>query len=453
MITLATIKRMQESLVEVLKRNIFLRKAMLNVLRDRDLTKTERAWIREFMYTCIQLKNRYRMAVEKFAAEDPQREDSALDIRLFFVCRYLEQKSHSSVEKAVYSLLRTKSRVHKFRSFMARTKPEEIYPHRSTDLPAYLWIYHSHPLWMVRKWLGIWDEQEVIQLCRFNNSAAVPVLRINPNKGGRDQLLEKLRDEGRPGESSLLSPFAILADRKLDPLTHAGYREGKFTLQSLSSQLVCLYINPRPGRRLLDYCAGEGGKTLLLAHLMKNKGEIHAHDKQLWRLQNLKKRARLEELGNIRLDGLRVIRQIGPGFDQVVLDVPCSGTGSLRGQPELRWKITPKDLTELNHLQLQILDEGSPFCKPGGLLYYITCSLFAEENHKVIRRFLNSRPGWELITPADYLQTYHAKGFWVTAETLRPFTDERYFQILPQRHGLPGMFCAVLRRLNEPGKE
>ncbi len=450
MITVRDIKKFQEALINVLERNVFLRKEINRLFQDSDYSRAEKSWIRDTLHRSVQLKNRYRILVERFTEAVPGRKDDPLDFRLFFMAQFLESKSHSRVETDVYRLLYDKSRVRKFAQFLKATSMRSIFgPHRRED-PAYLWEYHSHPLWMVRKWLGLYTYKDVERLCQYNNGLPEVSIRSNPLKTTRDDLVGRFKKEGIRCEASRVSPFGILANRDMDPLNHPGHADGTFTLQSLSSQLVCLYINPKPGMRLLDYCAGEGGKTLLFSHIMKGKGEIYAHDTQVWRLNSLRQRARNENVANIRLEGLRSIRKLGDSFDAVVLDVPCSGSGTFRNQPELKWRLRQEDLFELNSRQLALLDEAIPFCRPGGLMFYITCSIFQEENHKVIRRFLGLHKEWELVTPKAFLEEQHQTEFWVPLDTLRRYTGKSYFQILPHTHGLPGMFCAVLRRTSPP---
>lgn len=451
MITLKHIRLMQEALSSVLESNVFLRKALHLVLRQKDLTGVERAWVRDTLYRSVQLKNRYRTIVEKYLSAFGSEDDQPLDIYYFIMCQFRERRTHLPIEDGIVRMIQDKAKVRKFTHFLDSTPVQSLFPSETADFASYLWLYHSHPLWMIRKWLGSFTRPEVAKLCLFNNALPDVSIRVNPAVNTRDELMARFREEGIRCAPSRVSPLGVLAARKLDPLTHPGYKSGQFTLQNLSSQLVSLYVNPKPGQRILDYCAGEGGKTLLLAHLMKGRGEVFAHDNQMWRLRNLQLRMRREGISNIRLEGLRAIRNQGAAFDLVLVDAPCSGSGFFRHQPELKWKLTPQSLQDLNLLQLRILDEAAPFCRPGGLLFYVTCSLFVEENHKVVRRFLGSREGWELVPPAEFLAAHHRSGFWITADVFSRFTNERYFQILPHRHGLPGMFCAVLRRGNPAG--
>ena len=446
MITLQTLKEMQAALQAVLDEGAYLRDALSRVLRGRELSAAERGWIRETLYRAVQLKNRYWTQLEAFTAEHPGKDESVMDIRLIITSQQREKRDLLAVDRHVQELLRPKSRVRKFVEFLDAHPPGRLFPPMKQNPLEHLWRFHSHPLWLVRKWLGSLSPEEVLKLCRFNNGSPEAVLRVNPLKNSRDELLARLAESGARCTPDPVAPLAIRADHRFDPLTQPGYREGRFTLQSVSSQLVCLYVNPKPGQRVLDYCAGEGGKTLLLAHLMKGRGEVHAHDAQGWRLRNLQLRARREGVGNVRLGGLREIRALAGRFDLVLLDVPCSGSGNLRHQPELRWKLQPGDLNRFNRQQLEILEEAAPLAAAGGLMAYVTCSLFKEENHKVVSRFLRTHADWSLVKPADHLAKQHAKNFWLPADALKPFAGPDYFEVLPHRDNLPAMFCAILKR-------
>lgn len=445
MITQKDFRWMQDAADSVLEGREYLGKALSEVMRQRRFDQEERAFIRDLLYASVQLKNRYRTVVVRFTEAFPEKEDYPLDLRFFFVTRFFEHRQKLPIEKNVYAMLYDKARIRRFVHFLKTTPPREIFPREREEDPAFLWLYHSHPLWMVRKWVGLYGYGQTQRLCSFNNQPPDSHLRVNPNQGSRDELVALLREEGVEAGPSALSPFCVEVPADFDPLRHSAYREGKFTLQNVTSQLVCLWANPKPGEKVLDFCAGEGGKTLTLSHLMKGKGEIHVHDAEPWRLESLQKRARKEGVGNIRMANLDW-EGGSRSFDMVLVDAPCSGSGQLRHRPEIKWRLQQKELEKFNLLQLGILDAAANHTRPGGLMLYVTCSLFQEENHKVVRRFLGSREGWELVTPERFLAERHSRGFWVEAETLRRFCDDSYLQFLPQRDSLPGMFCAVLRR-------
>jgi 16S rRNA (cytosine967-C5)-methyltransferase len=443
---LSDLKHVQETFEALVGGKVFIGKALTGLFRRLKATPEEQRFWREFLYISVQLKNRYRTIIEQFSEQHPEKDDSPLDVRFFFICRYLEKRNPSPMDRHLYQLLTVKSRIRRLVEFVKSADTRMLFPHPKKEEAAFLWQYHSHPLWMIRKWLGLFGSTETLRLCKFNNELPTITLRVNPLRSSREALRQDLTSEGIRCRDADASPLGIEVDGDFNPLTHPRYRRSDFTLQKLASQLVSFYLNPRPGQRMLDYCAGEGGKTLLFSHIMKNRGEIYAHDKQTWRLQNLKRRAQKEGISNVRLEGLRAIQALPGAFDLVVLDVPCSGSGNFRHQPELKWKLTADSLQEFNSLQLRLLDETAPLAKPGGLMGYITCSIFQEENHKVVNRFLKLHKDWELVPPERYLAEYHAAEFWLPRELFRPYVDERYLQILPQRHDMTGMFAAILKK-------
>ncbi|MBN2433371.1 MAG: RsmB/NOP family class I SAM-dependent RNA methyltransferase [Acidobacteria bacterium] len=446
MMELGDFTHVQTALEDLVGGRVFIGKALSRMFRQMDLAPAEQRFWREFVYGCVQLKNRYRTIIEQFSEQHPGKDDWPLDARFFFICRYLENPNPGRVEREIYRLLSGKSRVRKLVEFLKATDTRQLFPHPKKEEAAFLWQYHSHPLWMIRKWLGLFGPAETLQLCRFNNGRPDVALRVNPLHVSRAALRKDLEQAGIPCRESDASPLGLEILGDFDPLPHPRYRRADFTLQKIASQLICFYLNPRPGQRVVDYCAGEGGKTLLLSHIMKGKGEIHAHDRQAWRLQNLKQRAKKEGIPNVRLEGLQAIQALSGSFDLVVLDVPCSGSGNFRHQPELKWKLTAESLQDYNSLQLRLLDEAAPLARAGGLMGYITCSIFQEENHKVVHRFLKLHPNWERVAPADFLRESHASEFWLPRDRFAPYLDDHYLQILPQRHDLTGMFTAILRK-------
>ncbi len=448
MITMADLTRLQETVKELTAGRDFAGRAIGRLLQSRVFSPEERLWFRDAVFSFVQLKNRYRAAVEMFFEAEGRAcdEDDLDDVKLWLALRHGEGTVRGGIEEEVWSQLQEKAKIRKLAGFLRGRPLEDLFrPKKKKDV-EYLWRFHSHPLWVVRKWIGLWDYEQVVEMCRYNNSAPDTVIRVNPLRTSAEDLAAELRQQGVAASLSPASPFGVVTNRRFDPMTQPGYRDGVFTLQSLSSQLVCFYVNPKPGSRVLDYCAGEGSKTLTLAHIMKGKGEIQAHDKQMWRLQSLQKRLRKENVQNVRMEGLSAIKRRGTLFDTVLVDAPCTGSGNFQRQPELKWRLRDTEPEEMNKLQLGILDEAAPFCAPGGMLFYVTCSLFQEENHKVVRRFLSTHEGWELVAPETFLAARHAKGFWIGAEAIRPYVDDRYFQVLPYPHHMPGMFCAVLRR-------
>lgn len=292
-------------------------------------------------------------------------------------------------------------------------------------------IFESIPDWMDelgekelgRRWPAI--------LHSLNLPAPV-FIRANTLKCTRDELAKRLRQEDdivtHPAEQT--TNGLMLAERKNVFVTKA-FKEGWFEVQDGASQQVAEMLGAEPGERIIDACAGAGGKTLAIGAMMKNKGKLIALDVHEGKLQELKKRVARSGIDTceVRLiDSQKVIKRLEGTADRVLLDVPCSGMGVLRRNPDAKWKLAPEEIENLRELQARILDEYAPMVKPGGILLYATCSILPSENHQQIEKFLRRRANDKSPGAAKF-------------ELLR----DREF--LPGVNRYDGFYAAVMRRL------
>ncbi|MCB0357138.1 MAG: RsmB/NOP family class I SAM-dependent RNA methyltransferase, partial [Bdellovibrionales bacterium] len=180
-----------------------------------------------------------------------------------------------------------------------------------------------------------------------------------------------------------------------------AFKEGLFEVQDLGSQKISHFVNPLPGQRIVDACAGAGGKSLHMATLMQNKGKIVSLDIHEWKLKELRKRARRDAIDIIECREIaqqKVIKRLAGSADKLLLDVPCSGVGVIKRNPDTKWKLTNKNLLQLHATQQQILQDYSEMVKPSGELIYATCSILPSENEKQIQKFLHrNSQQWQLI--------------------------------------------------------
>lgn len=211
-----------------------------------------------------------------------------------------------------------------------------------------------------------------------------------------------------------------LAKRKNIFVTNC-FKKGFFEMQDLGSQKISIFLNPKPGERILDACAGAGGKSLHLADLMKNKGKILASDIREWKLKELKKRARRGSFDLIESKVLtsKQIKRMSRKFDALLLDVPCSGVGVLKRNPDFKWKLTEERLRELQDLQRELLNKYSEVVRPGGRMVYATCSVFPDENENQIKNFLIKNPNWSLDEDVS-LFPGETDGFYMARLFYRP---------------------------------
>jgi 16S rRNA (cytosine967-C5)-methyltransferase len=290
-------------------------------------------------------------------------------------------------------------------------------------------LQHSHPRWLVARWIARWGADETRLLLEANNREAPLVAR--PYHVVREQLEAMLESAGVTVADAPLVPDSLVLTGGVGAMTELGaFKQGLFHLQDPASTLVTRYAAFSPGAQVADLCAAPGGKTLELA---RTAGIVFAGDASFARLARVRDNVR-------RLDASNVVPFVGDarfpavrGMDAVLIDVPCTGTGTFRRHPDARWRLKVSDLAVLPAMQRSILRAAATAVRPGGLLVYSTCSLETEENDAQVESFLSDNPEWRLEPPPEGA---------VPAAVL----DAGRLRVLPQRHGTDGAFAARLRR-------
>jgi 16S rRNA (cytosine967-C5)-methyltransferase len=274
-------------------------------------------------------------------------------------------------------------------------------------------------------------------------------LRVNTGRARRDEVLAELRAATRQhaplhAEPTPYSPDGIRLMEKPGLTRWPLYQEGRVEVQDEGSQLIARLVAPRRGEMVVDFCAGAGGKTLALGSLMRSTGRIYAFDIHARRLAGLGPRLKRSGLSNVHPaaiateNDLRVKRLSGK-IDRVLVDAPCSGSGTLRRNPDLKWRFDESELARVNGVQQRVLAAAARLVKAGGRLVYSTCSLLVEENQRVVEGFLAARPQFRPVPAADVLRV---QGIDVPGlEAQAP-----YFVMLPHLHATDGFFAAVLER-------
>lgn len=297
------------------------------------------------------------------------------------------------------------------------------------------------PDWLAERLLGSFDEAGVLALAQGLNRAAPLDLRANVLKMDRDTLLARLREDGIAAEPGALSPQAVRLVGKPALQKHPLFLNGSFEVQDEGSQLLALLVQPKRGELVIDFCAGAGGKTLQLGAMMRSTGRLCAFDVSEKRLAKLKPRLARSGLSNVHPvliaheNDAKVKRMAGKA-DRVLVDAPCTGLGTLRRNPDLKWRQSPTSVDEMVVKQGAILAAAARLVRPGGRLVYATCSLLIEENDAVVDAFLVAHPQFRSLSARDVLQK---QGVMVeTGERLR---------VLPHLHDTDGFFAAVLERV------
>ena len=218
--------------------------------------------------------------------------------------------------------------------------------------------------------------------------------------GNRDKVLEDLKAEGLPVRPADQSPFGIILEKHANLSATKAYKKGLVEVQDEGAQLVSMAIGVKPKDDVFDFCAGAGGKSLILAQLMQNRGFIQAYDASPKRLTELVKRARRANISIVKT--VPRLPEAHKKFDHVVVDAPCSGTGTWRRNPDMKWKLTPRQLEQLTKKQAEILHTAEEYVKPGHYLTYITCSITSDENEQQVENFLIHHPRYHVIHQERY---------------------------------------------------
>jgi 16S rRNA (cytosine967-C5)-methyltransferase len=397
--------------------------------------------------------------LEVYAAvrSEGQLADRALD-RVLRRERRLYSQERRAVAESVYGLLRQERRLD-FVLFGGAPPPKlgwsELYEARlsaleagaaSAPLPENLpmldrvGLEGSLPPFLAKMLVEELGEANALELSRALASRAPLTVRANLLKGDRATLAERLSAEGVRSSATRWSPLGLTLEARGNALALQAYEEGRFEIQDEGSQLIALLMEAKPGERVVDACAGAGGKTLALAAAMQNKGELWAFDVDAKRLGELKQRARRAGVHNVRIQALSAepsgsdpLERLRGKSDRVLVDAPCSGLGTLRRSPDARYRLKPEDFIRFPALQASILVRFAPLVRPGGRLVYATCSLARQENEAVIEEFLASKAPFRAVSIGPLLgQPALAQG---------PF-----LRLYPHRHGTDGFFAAVLER-------
>jgi 16S rRNA (cytosine967-C5)-methyltransferase len=302
----------------------------------------------------------------------------------------------------------------------------------------------SHPRWLAERWLERHGAADAERWARFNNTPAPLTLRVNPLVTTPDALARDLADAGVDTEPARLAEHALIVTAG-NPLLTPLAGTGAFVVQDEASQLVGMFAGARPGERILDACASPGGKTTQMAGAMRDAGIIVAADVRGRRLDLLTRAVALSGARSIRVvqADARGTAPYRARFDAVLVDAPCSGLGTIRRDPDVRWRREPADLAVLADAQRAMLDRLAEVVAPGGRLIYSTCSSEPEENEQVVAAFLASHPEFRPTRPA---------AFTARAELAALLDADGALKTLPFRDGLEAFYAASLWRTEGGGR-
>jgi 16S rRNA (cytosine967-C5)-methyltransferase len=307
-------------------------------------------------------------------------------------------------------------------------------PDATRDPLERLAVEWSHPHWLVARWAAELGDAELQDILAANNQRGPTAVRVHPGRGTRDVLAAELSAAGIETRPSRWAPDGLVLARGASRLRQLpAWRDGRFAFQGEASQLIAPLLGLTPGARVLDACAAPGGKAAHAATLLGGGGLVVGIEPRPGGIRRIS--AETARLGITHVATLVADARhppLRPGFDAVLVDAPCTGLGTLRRHPEVRWRRRPDDVPRLAALQFDLLAGVAPLVRAGGVLVYAVCTLTREENEGVVSRFVDAHPAFavenvaphaptELVTPGGFLRT------------------------LPHRHGLDGFFAARLR--------
>lgn len=272
----------------------------------------------------------------------------------------------------------------------------------------------SIPDWMDEIGIQELGEEKWSKEISAQNQQAEVILRVNTLKTTKEKLRAILMDDNIETEFLKEYPDALILKERANVFMTQAFKDGLFEVQDASSQLVAYYLDVEPGMRVVDTCAGAGGKTLHLASLMQNKGQLIAMDIYESKLKQLKTRAKRNGVHNVEfrvIDSTKVIKKLHEKADRVLIDAPCSGLGVLKRNPDSKWKLQPEFIDNIKKVQAEVLENYSKIVKPGGKLVYATCSVLPSENQEQIKSFLNTESGKNFNFVKEHKVLAHESGF------------------------------------------
>ncbi|ACB84920.1 16S rRNA (cytosine(967)-C(5))-methyltransferase RsmB [Natranaerobius thermophilus] len=315
------------------------------------------------------------------------------------------RRTHKGIANFVNGILRN----------LIRKKDQILLPSRDQDLLNYLSVKYSHPYWMVKLWYDKYGLDKTISIMDQNNSTPEEAIRVNKLLTSLENLKNELEMTGIQSRLSSKIDDALLVDNLGDLNNNTLFNCGYFQVQDINSMVVSHLCDPQQGDNIIDLCSAPGSKTTHLVQLIDGQGSILAVDIHEHRLKLVKEACRRLQVNNVNVkqaDGTKLIsrdqqennKQLKGQFDLCLIDAPCSGLGTLRKRPELKWTISEQDLNSLSTLQGKLLKAGSQLVKPGGTLVYSTCTINPQENEDQINDFLKNHPDFVMESPRAILK-------------------------------------------------
>ncbi|MDE5069527.1 MAG: 16S rRNA (cytosine(967)-C(5))-methyltransferase [Trichodesmium sp. St19_bin2] len=428
-------------LQEIYRKQVFTDVALDRHLKKNDLIDANRRLVTELVYGCVRRQRSLDAIIDQLAKKKSPQQHPYLRIILhigLYQLSYLEQIPESAAVDTTVELAK-QNKFAKLAGFVNGLLREYIRQNLTINLPENpvqkLGISYSFPNWIVKYWIEELGLTEAEKLCYWFNLSPSIDLRINPLKTSVEEVEIAMKNIGISVSRILQVPQALRLNGAVGQIQKLpGYNEGWWSIQDSSAQLVCYLLNPQPGEIIIDACAAPGGKTTHIGELMGDNGKIFAIDMTASRLKKLEsntERLQLKSISISRGDSRNLTEFINQA-DRVLLDVPCSGLGTLHRRADARWRKTLENIGELAKLQGELLENAAKWVKPGGVLVYATCTIYPLENEGVIENFLTNNYEWEIEAPTVDFMVSPCREGWI--------------KIWPHREQMDGFFMVKLRR-------
>ncbi|MCR4402174.1 MAG: 16S rRNA (cytosine(967)-C(5))-methyltransferase RsmB [Firmicutes bacterium] len=446
------------ALMDIDERGAYAAIARDRALKVVRLSERDRALATELVYGVTKMRKALDHAIGAFAARPVERMDAvvrnALRLGAYQVLYLSQVPAPSAVSEAV-ELARAFGHegagafVNAVLRALVGASGKIDFPDAADEPVDHIAVRYSHPEWMVSRWVHRFGFEETARLCAANNESPPVTIRVNALKTSRERLLSGLVTAGFDARPSPYVPEAVEVCGGAGLFSHESYANGEFLAQDQSSMLASYVLDPLPGERVLDIAAAPGGKTTHIAERMGDQGEIVAADVHAHRVRLLQENARRLGVRSIKavvLDATDpqafAAEATSRPFDRALVDPPCTGTGVLRRRPDLRWRRSLRDISDLAVVQARLLAAAAAVVKPGGIVVYSTCSIEPEENGGIVEGFLREHPGFSLEPAAPYLPREFVEAF--------PGQGLPYVETFPHIHAMDGFFIARLARRPEP---
>ena len=374
-----------------------------------ELSPADRRLATELIYGTVRRQRTLDALIDQFGKRSAQQQPAELRRVLhigFYQLRYLDHvPDHAVVDTTV--TLAKQQRLGKLSGVVNGMLRRYIRLQQSAGEPlqlpedpsAALGVFHSYPDWIVQAWQQLVPAEEIAALCEWFNQAPKIDLRVNRLRTTVEQVITALTERGLAATPVANIPDAVrIAGPTGNIRQLPGYDEGWWMVQDSSAQLVSYLVDPQPGETVIDACGAPGGKTAHLSEMMGDTGRVLGCDRTSSRLNKIRQNARRLKLDNIEtvMGDSREHPEFKGIADRVLLDVPCSGLGTLHRHADARWRQTPDSIAELTILQRELLESAVDWVKPDGVMVYSTCTLHPDENQNLIQSFLTDHPDWQI---------------------------------------------------------